>query len=333
MLDILQFVWDVLTYNPGGPGMVLADPGILPFVQIGTSLLGTMMKGDAASESAQTLAGGYQQAGQAIQQALAPYAEGGLPAFQRLAAGTAPGGEFTKPVTTPFTMETALTSPAMRTALEAGGQAIQGSAAAKGGLLGTNTLADLTTFGQKVGSQYEQQAFDQWLQSQGLALRERQAQLQPLEFVSSMGGKAAGDIGSAIARAIAGGAEARAAGQVSQADIWSGGIQDIMGLSKPLFGGGGAGSGGALTSSAFSSAGAPLAYDAGVDLMFSDERLKTDIRPVGRTYDGESIYTYKMKGGGPTQMGVMAQDLERTRPQAVRMHPSGYRMVDYDMVS
>jgi len=31
-------------------------------------------------------------------------------------------------------------------------------------------------------------------------------------------------------------------------------------------------------------------------------------------------------------MGVMAQEVEKKNPDAVAMHPSGYRMVDYSKV-
>ena len=67
--------------------------------------------------------------------------------------------------------------------------------------------------------------------------------------------------------------------------------------------------------------------------LFSDERMKKDINRVGATDAGVPIYTYKMKSGGPVQMGVMAQELEQVKPDAVRMHHSGYRMVDYGKVS
>ena len=67
--------------------------------------------------------------------------------------------------------------------------------------------------------------------------------------------------------------------------------------------------------------------------FFSDEQMKKDINRVGATDAGVPIYTYQMKSGGLTQMGVMAQELERVNPDAVRMHPSGYRMVDYGKVS
>ena len=72
---------------------------------------------------------------------------------------------------------------------------------------------------------------------------------------------------------------------------------------------------------------------ASVFELFSDERMKTNINRVGATDDGVPIYTYKMKSGGPVQMGVMAQELEQVKPGAVHMHPSGYRMVDYGKVS
>ncbi|WP_273727474.1 tail fiber domain-containing protein [Brucella gallinifaecis] len=65
---------------------------------------------------------------------------------------------------------------------------------------------------------------------------------------------------------------------------------------------------------------------------FSDRRLKTDIERVGETDEGTPIYTYKYKDGGPTQMGVMAQDVEKKQPDAVAMHSSGFRMVDYGKV-
>lgn len=64
--------------------------------------------------------------------------------------------------------------------------------------------------------------------------------------------------------------------------------------------------------------------------LFSDERLKEDIEPVGETYEGQTIYKYRYKDGGPTQMGVMAQESD---PEAVSVDPfSGFLMVDYDKV-
>jgi len=66
--------------------------------------------------------------------------------------------------------------------------------------------------------------------------------------------------------------------------------------------------------------------------MFSDRRLKTDIRKVGQTDSGTPIYSFRYKVGGPVQIGVMAQDLEQKQPDAVSTHPNGFKMVDYSKV-
>lgn len=67
-------------------------------------------------------------------------------------------------------------------------------------------------------------------------------------------------------------------------------------------------------------------------LMFSDERLKTDKHKMGETPDGIGVYRYRMKGSPMMQMGVMAQEVKKKKPEAVARHPNGYLMVDYDRV-
>lgn len=61
----------------------------------------------------------------------------------------------------------------------------------------------------------------------------------------------------------------------------------------------------------------------------SDRHLKEDIRPVGALNDGQTVYSYRFKGDPRTQIGLLAQEVERVRPEAVARHPSGMRMVDY----
>ena len=70
---------------------------------------------------------------------------------------------------------------------------------------------------------------------------------------------------------------------------------------------------------------------AAVPLMFSDRRLKTDIAKVGETKKGLPIYTYKYKGDDTTQMGVMAQDVEKKTPKAVS-EVGGFKAVNYKLV-
>jgi hypothetical protein len=86
--------------------------------------------------------------------------------------------------------------------------------------------------------------------------------------------------------------------------------------------------GGAL--SGFAATGNPWGAAAGAGLgLLSDKRAKKDISKVGKMDDGTPIYTYKYKSGGPFHMGVMAQEAQKTNPQAVSKRPDGLLQVDY----
>ncbi len=61
---------------------------------------------------------------------------------------------------------------------------------------------------------------------------------------------------------------------------------------------------------------------------FSDERLKEDIVPVGQLHDGLPVYSYRYKGDPMPRIGLMAQDVEKVRPDAVH-EVGGFKAVDY----
>ena len=71
------------------------------------------------------------------------------------------------------------------------------------------------------------------------------------------------------------------------------------------------------------SAGAQL----GSAFMFSDRRLKSNIKKVGQHKIGVGIYSYTMMGFA--QHGVIAQEVAVVRPDLVKRHASGYLMVNY----
>lgn len=66
--------------------------------------------------------------------------------------------------------------------------------------------------------------------------------------------------------------------------------------------------------------------------LFSDARLKDDVKEVGTLADGQRIYAYHYKGDPEktTHIGVMAQEAETKTPEAVGVdRASGFRVVDY----
>lgn len=60
----------------------------------------------------------------------------------------------------------------------------------------------------------------------------------------------------------------------------------------------------------------------------SDRRIKTDIRRVGTLDNGLPVYAFRYFGTGPVHIGVMAQEVEAFRPEAV-WTINGVKMVDY----
>jgi hypothetical protein len=60
----------------------------------------------------------------------------------------------------------------------------------------------------------------------------------------------------------------------------------------------------------------------------SDMGLKEDIVPVGVLFDGTPVYGFRYKGAPAYHIGLMAQDVEKTTPEAV-IEINGYKAVDY----
>lgn len=70
----------------------------------------------------------------------------------------------------------------------------------------------------------------------------------------------------------------------------------------------------------------------------SDQSIKENIVKVGGHPLGIDLYLFDYKPqyretwGHGRQFGVMADDVETVMPEAVSIHPDGYKMVNYDML-
>lgn len=73
--------------------------------------------------------------------------------------------------------------------------------------------------------------------------------------------------------------------------------------------------------------GAVKLASAAMPFMFSDRRLKQNIKRIGTHDIGVGIYSYTMMG--VEQHGVIAQEVQKVRPDLVRRHASGYLTVNY----
>lgn len=99
--------------------------------------------------------------------------------------------------------------------------------------------------------------------------------------------------------------------------------------------------GGTTTSTGQTTGGGPGALEMGLGLMsalpalfglFSDRRMKRDIREIGKLRDGLSVYRFKYIGDPVEQVGLMAQQVMKVYPHAVRKARNGYLYVIYFLV-
>jgi len=96
----------------------------------------------------------------------------------------------------------------------------------------------------------------------------------------------------------------------------------------------GAGQGGTSTATAPAPNPMNAALGLGTSLLGfmtpSDERLKENMEPIGKTFDGQNLYKYNYKGDPRTQIGLSAQEVEKRNPNAVYRRDDGMRVVDYN---
>ena len=84
----------------------------------------------------------------------------------------------------------------------------------------------------------------------------------------------------------------------------------------------------------------PGAGDGGSSMQptGSDRNVKENIARIGEHPLGFGLYLYDYKPeyrkqwGSGRQFGVMADEVEMVMPEAVSMHPDGYKMVNYALL-
>ena len=64
----------------------------------------------------------------------------------------------------------------------------------------------------------------------------------------------------------------------------------------------------------------------------SDVRAKHAITLLGQLDNGLGFYRFSYLGSDQAYVGVMAQEVEAVRPEAVLRHGDGYLRVDYDKI-
>lgn len=174
---------------------------------------------DAANQAADVSQQQYQQ----TREDQAPWRAAGEQALNKLI----PMSDYTK-----FGMSQFQADPGYAFRLSEGQKALDRSAAARGGLISGGALKAATRYGQDMGSQEYQNAFNRYQ-------TERAAQLNPLQSLAGIGqtatnftGQAGAANASNVGNYMTGGAAAQAAGYVGGANSMTGGLGTYLNYSQ-----------------------------------------------------------------------------------------------------
>jgi hypothetical protein len=195
---------------------------LTPAAILGSSLVGA----NAASKAADSQAAAQSQANQLVysmfqqqQAAQEPWRQAGVGALGKLTAAS----DYT-----PFGMSQFKADPGYAFRLSEGQKALDASAARRGGLISGNALRAATTYGQEMGSQEYQNAFNRYQ-------TERQARLGPLQSLAGIGQSATNQMGNnasnysnMASNGITDVARAQAAGYQGQANAFGGGVSQYL---------------------------------------------------------------------------------------------------------
>jgi hypothetical protein len=209
------------------------------------SLIGGKQSSNAAQSAAQTQADAANNAtasqNAALQQQLAlqqPFTTAGTTAVNQLSAMTQPGGAATQNFSyAPFNYQA---DPGYAFRMKEGMNAMNATAAARGGLISGNALKAGQIYGQEMGSQEYGNAFNRYLSNYSNAQNtfqlNRNNLLSPLQFLSGQGQAAAagqaanvGNTAASNAALSTGAANAQAAGQVGSANAYTNAIGQGVG--------------------------------------------------------------------------------------------------------
>jgi hypothetical protein len=215
-------------------------------------------------------------------------------------------------------------NPGYQFQMQQGQNAVLANQAATGQLASGNTNLDLTNYGQGLANQ----SYNQYVQN-----------LQPYLGAANSAASGVAGVDTGLGTQLnnsymnQGNAQYGAATSVGNANANAAlgnltGSANLLGLGTGILGLGVAGTG---SGTGATSGGATSGGTLGGNLFssfLSDERAKADIEPVGELYDGQPVFRYRYHGDHRHQIGLIAQDVEKTNPDAVT-DTGALKFVDY----
>lgn len=203
--------------------------GLETLIPAGASLIGGIMGSDAAEDAAATQAASADRATQLQKEMFErqielqePFRQGGLAAQNRLLTLLGlQGGQDAGSLARDFSMDDFQADPGYQFRLQQGQRALERSAAARGGLLSGSALKAATEFGQGMGAQEFQNAYNRFQTNRANKLNPLQSLMGAAQTAAGTQGQAAQQFGSNVGNLMTGTGNALAASRIAQGSSWS----------------------------------------------------------------------------------------------------------------
>lgn len=197
-------------------------------ISAGGSIVGGLMGSKAAKSAAKTQAASADRAAQLQNEQFnkqvelqAPFREAGLSAqnklldYMGLSAGA--GGKYARD----FSMADYQADPGYAFRLSEGMKGLNATAAARGGLISGNALRAATQYGQDMGSQEYQNAYNRYQTNRSNQLNPLQSLMGAGQTATKVMGQAGQNYANQAGEAYVGAGNARASGYVGSANAWN----------------------------------------------------------------------------------------------------------------
>lgn len=241
-----------------------------------------------------------------------------------LDAGKTALGQYQTAINTPTTAADVMSDPGYQFGLNQGQTALDRKTAAAGGRISGAAL--------KASDQY---ATDYATTGYNAAYQRGQDRLNRLSSLAGLGQtatSASASSGQASTNAITALQTAQgnnsATGSVAQSNIWGNAGNQIAAIAQKYYTPSSTGytTGGSVYSNL------PDNVDAGGGWNPSDIRLKRDLKAIGVSPRGFTIYDWTWRADGSAGRGVVAQEVAERDPSAIRIGSNGFLEVDYSKV-
>jgi hypothetical protein len=294
-------------------------------------LFGTKQQADASNLASRQQADAQYNAQSQLQANLAPYANFGASAMpnimQKLGLGGQGGGFNYGPFS--FNPQDLQNTPGYQFTLNQGLKNTN-NALSNQGLLGSGAqakaLADYTSgLASNTYNDQFKNALNSYNANYTTGLGSFNANLSPLLQLLTMGQNSAAGIGQGAYNSSVNAGNAIAQGTVGSGAQGANTMNSLLGMAN-------------LANTAGATYTPSAGYSSGLSNIFSDIRAKENIEFRGYTPKGHKVYEFEYKpefkdrAGHGRFVGVMAQEVEKTLPEAITVTPDGYKTVNYGLI-